>query len=185
MDADQLVLGIDPDSHNTAWCVASLKQVIALGVVRGPLNQDHAGITMLRYSGLALELILKKHQVELAVVEGQHIHYGQAAPPADILKLAQIAGGLAGQIALLSPPTKLLIAQPADWKGQTPKRVNQARSFNHYGILAEQGKDYCVPTGCVRIAKVEGFGALRKGDWKHVGDAVGLALHGARLLQPC
>lgn len=177
-----LVLGIDPDSRCTAWAVVSPTKIIAVGVIRGPSNEDVAQIVMLRNSGFALEAILKRHNIQLAVVEGQAIHHGSKARPADILKLGIVAGGCAGQIAYLQPSVSLAIPLPADWKGTTPKPINQLRTFTHFGVLATKGAEYATPDGCAAIAAVDGASQVKRGDWKHLGDALGLALYGQKLL---
>ena len=180
--ADPLALGIDPDSRCTAWAVVSPTKIVAVGVIRGPENEDVAQIVMLRNSGFALEAILKRHNIQLAVVEGQAIHHGSKARPADILKLGIVAGGCAGQIAYLQPSVSLAVPLPSDWKGQTKKPIDQWRTFQHFGVLATKGADYTTPDGCAVIAAVEGAQAIKRGDWKHLGDALGLALYGQKLL---
>lgn len=72
-----------------------------------------------------------------------------------------------------------------EWKQQQPKKVNQGRTFKHYNIgyvLSLGAEPYCYPSGCARAAKIANAGKLKQCDWKHVADAVGLALYGARLL---
>lgn len=166
-----LTIGVDPDCDTTAWAIADKKSVRAVGIIRGGLRELVVG----------LEAAVVNTALMRAVVEGQKIYPGSKVAPNDIVKLARFAGFSAGVLAYLGMP--VLIPLPMDWKGQTPKDVNQGRTFSHYGILYEirSGRDaYCVPSGCAKFAQIRGAAALNSGDWKHVGDAVGLALWGAR-----
>lgn len=168
-----LVIGVDPDSDTTAWAVADRSTLYAVGIVRGGLREMVVG----------LEAAASPWGPQIAVVEGQTIYPGSKVAPNDIVKLARFAGFAAGILAAVHS-LPVLIPMPFDWKGQAPKEINQARTFAHYGILYEvrggrSGK-YCVPSGCAKAAKVKGASSLNNGDWKHVGDAVGLALWGAR-----
>lgn len=161
--------------------MASLTTVCSVGVIRTRKEVDPI-ITMLRCCPGAFNDLLGRFKIDLCVVESQHFHAGGSSPAADILKLAQVAGGIVGQLTLLDPTMKMLLVKPTDWKGQTPKPINQARTLAHYGIVFDRGKDYCTPGGCAVAAKIEGSHKVNPGDWKHIGDALGLALHGARLL---
>lgn len=175
--ADPLVLGIDPDTTTTAWAVVSMDRVFAVGIVRA---DDE--ILMLRHASVSFPSIMKGYNLDLGVVEGQQVYSGGKAAHADIVKLAQTAGGLLGVLAVLNPTLPLLFPTPAEWKKQTPKPINQGRTYAHFGIEALVGKDYSWPSGCQRAMRIEGFSRVRKGDWKHIGDAMGLALYGARTL---
>jgi hypothetical protein len=129
---------------------------------------------MLRYCSL-MSII-----PDLVAIEGQEFHHGGKAPPADIIKLAQVAGGLVGIFAVQSPRSRQALLIPSEWKGQTPKPINQRRTFQHYGIMCSEAAGYCYPSGCAKIAKVQGAQLLNRGDWKHVGDALGIALYAAQ-----
>lgn len=155
--------------------MASIDRVLAVGIVWAS-NE----IEMLRHASVVFPTLMKTHKLDLAVVEGQQIYTGGKAAHADIVKLAQTAGGLLGILAVLDPLLPLQFPTPAEWKKQTPKPINQGRTFAHYDIDFEAGKDYSWPIGCQTALRISGFSTLRKGDWKHVGDALGLALFGAR-----
>lgn len=169
-----VVLGIDPDTRTPAYAVCTAADVLEVGI----LPED------LRQLATVLGVVLGRHTPNGVVVEGQQIYPGAPAAPNDILKLGQSAGIVAGIILALCPTASLVMPVPADWKKQTPKVVNQARSMTHFGLLyaRTEGKEpYCYPSGCSRAAKIAGAGRLNKGDWKHVGDALGLALHGFKV----
>lgn len=167
-----LTIGVDPDCDTTAWAIADKKSIRAVGIIRGGLRELVVG----------LEAAVSPWGPQRAVVEGQVIYPGSKESPNDIVKLARFAGFSAGILAFLGLP--VLIPMPFDWKGQTPKEINQGRTFATFGILYEirggrSGK-YCVPSGCAVAAQIRGSAGLNEGDWKHVGDAAGLALWGAR-----
>jgi hypothetical protein len=179
-----IVLGIDPDVRTVGWSLCTQSKLLEVGVIRSDAAADVSHIQMMRAAAVALELILKQNQgLSLVVVESQAIRHGSAAVPKDILKLGQVAGGLAALCVAFHPGLKVAMPFPSDWKGQTPKPIHQARIFSHLGIGCAQATEYSYPTGCKVIAAVRGAQALLKSDWKHVADGVGLALWGAKLLQ--
>jgi len=174
--ANPLALGIDPDTKALAWALADRHTIYAVGVVR---SSSGSVSEMLRNASLAIPTI---RSAEIAVVESQEIHYQGKAPPADILKLAHVAGGILGILSAVCPTTKLCLPVPREWKGQVPKPIHHKRIFQHYGILAVEEREYCRPAGCSKIAQVVGASALKNSDWKHVTDAIGLARFGADLV---
>ena len=62
------------------------------------------------------------------------------------------------------------MAAPDDAKGTVPKPIHQARTYRRMGWDCERLKSYSVP-------KTPGYD-IDPGAWKHVGDALGLALWG-------
>lgn len=166
--AAPVILGIDPDTRCLSWGLVTKHEVLAVGVIRSSTGEV---AQMLRNCSVGLPQV-----ADLAAVESQHYHHGSKTPPADIIKLAQVAGGVIGLLAGAAPNTKLTLVAAADWKGQTPKPINQRRTFQHYGIICSEASGYCYPSGCAKIAKVQGAALLNKGDWKHVADAIGLGL---------
>lgn len=169
-----VVLGIDPDTKTPAYAVCTASDVLEVGILPEDLRQQTT----------VLGVVLARHAPNGAVIEGQEIYPGAPAAPNDILKLGQHAGINAGIVLALCPTAVLSMPKPSDWKKQVPKVINQARSMSHFGILYARttGKDaYCYPSGCCKAAKIGGAGRLNRGDWKHVGDALGLALYGFRV----
>ena len=97
--------------------------------------------------------------------------------------LAAAAGAALHECVAQYPAAYGLFPRPGEWKGQVPKQINQMRAFKKLGIPAQtRGKKetgYCVPDLkhlCHIHADQIVQGPLNLGDWKHVGDAVGLAL---------
>lgn len=173
-----LVLAFDPDTKTTGWAVASIDRVLAVGIIKGS--------PMLRSTAVFLETFFKQarsHEpTRLIVVEGQKIYPAAKQRPNDILKLTHVAGGIHGQCLALCPGTRICIPEPAEWKGQTKKPINQARTYKHYGIQYSVTPTYAYPAGCAVAAKIAGYSKVSQADWKHIGDAVGLARYGAELL---
>ncbi len=172
--AGQVVIGIDPDTGPTAYAVATIDEVLEVGMLPDKLREQ----------ATVLEVVLARYDLALAVVESQEIFPG--SPANDIIRLAQRAGILVGLIAAKCPPVQIAWPEPRLWKGQQPKSVNQGRTLTHYGIsyaLPDIKEPYAQPTGCAKSAKIRGYSKTTKGQWKHIGDAVGLALYGARALQ--
>lgn len=176
----RIALGLDPDTNTTAWAIVSPGQILSVGMIRRTKGVDEG---MVRLSAVALPSILSGRKIDVAVVEGQEIYLGSPAAPNDIVKLAQIAGALLGQLALLLPETALVLPTPATWKKQTPKPIHQARVLSRFGLLYEQRAKYSLPAGCAKSARIHGADKLKDSDWLHVSDAVGLAAFGLDLLQ--
>lgn len=173
-----MIIGVDPDSKDTSWAVIQGTTVLAVGVFK---TKGRAVAQVIRQLVPAVESVVQAWLPSLVVVEGQKHRQGGKAPPDDIIRLAQIAGAIAGQVMAMCD-ARVMIPDPEEWKGQTPKPIDQTRSFAHFGILSALATQYAYPTGCKVIARVQGAAQLNKGDWKHVGDALGLARYGSRKL---
>ncbi len=166
--AQELVLGIDPDTRNTGWALATKHKLIAVGVIRGDGTVESMFV--------AAHGVPVQRDMDLIGVEGQEIHHGGKAPPHDIIKLAQFAGVIGAALkGIYCCP--LEIPKPSEWKKQVPKPIHQRRSYTAYGLRCDEAAGYCYPVG--DLSAIEGASALNQGDWKHVGDAIGLARWGA------
>lgn len=179
-----IVLGVDPGSDGTGIAVSTAHKLLEVACVRSNcIDPRTSHIHMMRNSVAVLEALLKRWQVSLVVVEGQSYHAKSKSPPGDIIKLANVAGALAGICAAFQPGIQVAIPKPEDWKGQTKKPINQARTFDRFGISHSPAAGYCYPSGCATSAAIRGAASLNKGDWKEVADAAGLALWGAQQLR--
>ena len=180
---DLLHVGIDPDLHSCAWAVVSTR-FEAAGIVRVPKNLkgQEAVAAMIRelhdsLEGELLDLSQDPTDWGSITVEGQQIYRGEGATknPASLLPVAVVAGAAALAALQAAPDAPLWIPLPREWKGNVPKKINQGRSWTALGVCytVRGGKEpYCVPA----LPGVD----IRPGDWKHAGDAVGLALAGKR-----
>lgn len=179
-----LVIGIDPDTKSTAVAVATKHKLLAVAVIKpSKLDEnDSPAVAMARALALRLPEIITDSCCCRIVIEGQQIRHGSSAPPADILQLALVAGACVGVVAWARAGVEgsILVPLPHDWKGNTPKPINQMRTFRAFGLPAEQRSEYCVPLDSPALQSVQGYQDVTISDWKHLGDAAGLALWGAR-----
>lgn len=167
-------VGIDPDLHTTAIAVADLHEVYHIEVVRSSNNlKGHdAVLDQIQRLAMALPRLLEHPLYDPAtlVVESQRIYERhQKANPNSLLPVAQVAGGAVG----VCEGRWANLVLPQDWKQQQPKEVNQARTYEHYGWDHKKAKGYVVPTN-------HGFTNVKDSDWKHLGDALGIALWAAK-----
>lgn len=207
------VLGIDPDLDTTAFAFvnANTSCVELVGVARPAtrvvgrkaermvaaivkaLSSVTSGGALLKPFHAAIHAAVEGHRILRVVVEGQQIYQGVRQRPDDILRLAQVAGAAAGVATHLAGATQLLMPRPQEWKGSVPKPIHQARVLERLGWPYERkgpapkrtmGKvehaGYCVPTSVpTDVALYD----VRPSDWKHIVDAIGLALWGVDQLK--
>lgn len=172
-----MILAFDPDSKNigVAWgSPGSLSGVDVIRIERGHCVHQQVGRAVLSW----LQTVpLPFDEVTTVVVEGQRIRPRAAARPNDILLLGQLAGVLIGVLET-HMSAQLIVPYPEEWKGQQPKTVNQARSYTQLGwtyqIQGSKKTGYCIPISGHRSIYCPSY--MRPADWKHVGDAVGMAL---------
>ena len=184
-----LALGIDPDLHNTA--LALVRHDPALGsMLSKPSGYVVERVCVCsidkRLRGAAAVMAMENalyHQmvsmrgwlIHRTIVEGQEIYRGKTGNPADILRIAQVAGGALASAQAL--PGDTLLPTPNEWKGSVPKEIHQGRTCTKLGWRFEKRAGYVVPIepdGFVNC----GTAAMRDSDWKHVLDAIGLAIWG-------
>ena len=93
----------------------------------------------------------------------------------DIVELARRAGEMAALLTEYASGIQYI--SPAEWKAQVPKDICQARICSRLGWPFEKMSGYSRPT--TGFQDVAGAKGLKKSDWKHVMDAIGIALWGA------
>lgn len=181
-----MILGIDPDLHNTGLALADAHRVYAVRLVTVDKNLkgEDAVIAMCAALPPVMASLLGSG-VEGIVVEAQELYLGGDAPkgkPEDLFNLANVTGA-ALSVVVQGPARRRPL--PKEWKGQRPKSVHQASVCLKLGWAFERRADYVVPH-FHEDALVRGYptpdGAdeiMPLGNWKHVMDAVGLALWGA------
>lgn len=178
----KLHLGFDPDlSRPSAAAVDEAGRVVAVWCGRtpdGPKDRKvERAIETVENWPVALlggDFVLAAS----AAVEDQEVSYTArtGASPTSIIPLAQVAGAAFAGCGLPTGPA--VMVKPGQWKGQVPKGIHQARICTRLGWpyrLAGGKEPYAVPDAPV-VRSVPGADALNDGDWKHVLDAVGLAL---------
>lgn len=167
-----MILAFDPDLHSTAWC-ASVDGQLSGGLIHvSPrLKGDEAVVKMCSEIAQA-RLGFVPFSEMVALVESQELHRMHRSAPKDILRLAQVAGSILGMLGETFLSVRLV--SPQVWKGQVPKDIHQARICRKLGWAFDTHAGYVVPAR----AHWEGFSVSKPSDWKHLMDAVGLALWG-------
>lgn len=180
--------GIDPDLHTTglAFIADHLGRepyLIYACRVKATKNKQHQAVIdmakALRDHFLDKEYVPSK--CTGFAVEAQEMYLGKTRDPRSIMLLGNAAGCALQEMIGQYPAAYGRFPRPAEWKGQVPKHVKQKRGFDKLGIDCQikgnMTKDsaYYVPTRLTGMehAHIE---SMSYGDWKHVGDAVGLAL---------
>lgn len=185
----QVVIGIDPDLRRVGIGAVDVETRKAVYVAVPKVFSDKTEADAVREIVPQLRGCISDVMKALGhplcmgvVVEGQEIAYSaqQGANPRSILVLAQVAGALLCEAGYEVTKEKILFPKPIEWKGNVPKPIHQARVYNTLGWEYEQTKEYTRPTNVG--PEVMGADALNKSDWKHVGDALGLALWGIEKL---
>lgn len=103
------------------------------------------------------------------VVEGQQFYKtakGKKINPHSLLWLGQVAGACA-----MLPGDSLYFPRPVEWKKTVEKPIHQARTLTKLGWGYKQTKNYSRP-----LHPPEEFGSILAEEWKHIVDAIGLAL---------
>lgn len=120
---------------------------------------------------------------DICLVEGQEVWGPRTARPQNIVDLAYAAGRMAERYRGC---TLTYRAPPNEWKGSTHKQISQARAYASLGWPYERKgtpeKGYCVPNLLLQPRTVYGASEIKPGQWKHVGDAVAMAVWVAKIL---
>jgi hypothetical protein len=176
-------IGCDPDLHNTAFALCKdgvpqgawvchtpkrkgvIQHEAALEMI---LELDYFDIHAVQYNG-----------VQCFAVEAQELQrtgIKQHKRPQDIVILGNVAGAALSRAVYMWSSAKAHFPPPSEWKGQIPKAVMQARLYGDLGWGYEMvGKrpdfDYAVPK-----IPPSSFSNIKRAEWKHVGDAILLAI---------
>ena len=175
-------VGIDPDTRTLAWARVSNSYgplvVSSLGVIRSP--NKHSMVEKLFSSSEVSEAI--SYNFEFARVEvpvpSRKGGLGSASME-NIRDLAVISGASLAWLQSRCSWAKVQTAEVSSWKGQTPKHINQARTSRKLGWISELhggAKGYMVPVDFGLNTAPEFIGKVNKGDWKHIFDAIGIAI---------
>lgn len=185
-------MAFDPDLHSTAgalvtWDPDSMEVGIqSLRMFTVPKELKGQQACALMCATLATQArnwaiqIKDQFPVGIVVAEGQTIHR-ETKNWDSITALGPVAGAcLAATLPYVSDSESLKasVPTPKEWTSGVPKHVRQARMWRALGLDYETkggkgGGQYAVPPEEHR----HGF---HVGQWKHLGDAVGLALWGIR-----
>ena len=177
-------IGIDPDLHTTPIVLIQGNQILDIEIctVNADYRDRSAGIRMAKLIGYSIEAIIHRNENLLKSgnkcyigVEGQEVYMKGVARPNDIVNLALVTGAcLAYSFPDWPIPFYVESPLPKDWKGQVPKRVSQRKILEEFKIPSTQLQDSCRPSA--EYLKQNDFPNVKLPDWKHVVDAMGLAL---------
>lgn len=183
------VLGIDPDTHNMGIVVADETTIyLAYSLdIPADLKGRDAVVEMCKAVWCAMGPLIQRaiqptnQPIDRIVVEGQRIYEeGMTANPMSLLYLGQVAGAALTAAMCFSCQPNAVMPYPSEWKGTMPKEVSQGRAYRHYGLPFEVVKgsrhNYAVPVLGPEAPCPPDWPS--KGKWKHVGDALALALWG-------
>lgn len=183
-------IGIDPDLHSTACAVLDQdRRVLYLGVARGSasnkgldaiLEQARQSVDVI--NGAVPDTVLREaFEIPASIIASiespRYYHGSRKSNPQDLIHLAHVSGIFLAHLDRWG--VKCSLVTPKDWKAEKEKAVSQASSYREMGwsYTVAKGEGYCVP----ELGPAYDRFNIRKGEWKHVGDAVGLALHGLRM----
>lgn len=176
--------GIDPDLHAVGFAAcdadgdvlwvrsASVSKVVK--DTRAVLAMSAKIVESLRGPRMSLA------GSQIVCVENQDIYLKTTKNPRNILSLGQVAGACVA--AAVPTADHIIFPRPKQWKGDTPKRIHQARLYADLGLKytrcgSSDRTGYVVPRA---PGWVDGGESLRKGAWKHVNDAILLARWAAK-----
>lgn len=174
-------LGVDPDCHNTAFAVVRKDRLFSVGCtyvskkIKGQRCAPHIfKQSVVKFYGTIPSLV--------CVMEGQTIRKksGHETKNAlSIVQLAMAAGAALGAVMAQRPDAVMIVVDPVVWKGSVPKQIHQVRLLKKlcwsYETVGNVKTGYARPIDPTDYDRVCGADSLRKGDWKHVMDAIGLA----------
>lgn len=184
VDKDSDCLGVDPDCHNTAFAVVrnnKLKSVSCTRVSRKIKGQRCAPYI---YAGTKARTIRSRLCPPLVcAIEGQTIRRGAGHETKNALSIVQLAicaGAALGGILANAPDCNIMVVDPVTWKGSIHKQIHQVRILKRLGwayeLVGNAKTGYARPCNPDNYRHICGAENLRKGDWKHVMDAIGIAL---------
>lgn len=188
MTTGPLFVGVDPDTHNCAFAfVDDTPRVVAVVLARVDKTKTGRGAVVsmavaIRHLFEGTRTDKYNEHVKAVAVESQEVSYSAAGgvPPGDLIPVAAVAGAaiFAGSLVWNCP---ILHPSPQQWKGSVPKQIHQVRILKKLGLeytragnLKNPSKGYCVP---VLLYDIDAAKDIKKSDWKHLVDAMGLAMH--------
>lgn len=177
-----ITIGIDPDTQATSIAVLKDGEIAGLLCIKNPYKAT--GLEAARLQVDCIDDMLGSLPVLVDDVDAAAIEYQQnyasrrdrinQVPPDKLALLTFVTGGMYS--ALASSVRVLLIPTPREWKGSVKKPAHQARTLYLLGIEPEKMSTYARPKDA-KLRKELYPGPV--GDWKHLTDAIGLAVWAA------
>lgn len=185
-------IGVDPDTTKTAIALVSVgekPQVVATYIVKQSGKRDRAATmaiieqfyTFMQTCIASGAMLPSQEEIVGIAVEGQEIYQGKGKDgkaktgnPKSVLALAPISGAIIALFRAMFPKVPIFFPAPKTWKGNRPKHVHH----NHIGrVLGWEmktvGQTYAYPVGENLVPLGD---PPSQTEWKHVMDAVGLAI---------
>lgn len=206
----RISIGVDPDTTVTAVAIVDIEpdtpKLLAAYMVKQKGSKERKAT--LAMSDMVMGMLEKRVElfpvpelIEVVVVEGQELYLGneiddtwdgrttiknrktkkKTPNPRSILWLAPISGLWIMFLRIIAPNAMRLFPAPAAWKGQTPKPIHHARIGKAMGWKMAKASGYCFPDEGENVVPMGT--KINKGDWKHLMDAIGLALWGGKELK--
>lgn len=188
----ELYMGIDPDKSGSAMAllgyqpVTRLITIEALGIIQGSkTGLDSTSQNQAISMAHAINLCgVTANDLVTVFIEGQSMSMGRSKGVRyqDIRDLAQISGVLYGVCSILLPNKSIICKEPGYWKQQVPKPIQQGRTLSCLGWEYTAMKDYAKPMGCAKMmfdlhsTIMIDMEKNANTEWKHVLDAMGMAL---------
>ena len=177
-------MGIDPDLRLLACAWVGEQEdglVVPQGLVVRHVNGDGTrGLDLVNRAIAAISEFPLPWGFASAYVESQQAYdkgKNKRVDPNDLIHLASVSGSWMGRLG-----TRCRLVLPSTWKGTTPKKIAQARTWKHLGIPAKQTTNGSVPT--VDLQTVLGVydvdKKLTRLEMSDVADSFGLALYAHR-----
>mgnify|MGYP000125496789 CR=1 FL=1 len=175
-----LVIGVDPDKDTPAFASVMIEEDLSTKVVFCGVAENEMLVLGRVCQFTRTELDLESIETRIFIESPEAVYArGRGIRIQDIVELARTAGAIAGSFATMGMGP-IDYVTPAEWKGQVPKDISQARTCSRlgWGYQRKGGKKgYCIPSGVTHFPA--GVESLKGSDWKHVLDAIGIALWGA------
>ena len=157
-------IGIDP-GVNTGYAILNENECVALGLVHNK-NQFAQSEAVLNRAWQYLNGAHDADRVFVAI-EYPQIYPHMPVPADDILNIAKLCGMIAYSFrsTMYAVPYFLedpAFIRPAEWKGQVPKDIHNARILNRDPNVRHM---------------LEMSPHIPRGKWEHVIDAAGLAMY--------
>lgn len=155
-----IVRAIDPDLHKLAMVLVKFYtdgdfEILEARIFK--VSAEFKGADAVTMMAHELCIFSSEGMVDALVIESQEQYLKSGKRPADLIKLAQVAG--AALCAFIDKSEDVQLVRPADWKGQVEKRIMHNRIKSWYdGAIDEILKDFPA-----------------RGEHSHLIDAFGMA----------
>lgn len=173
-----VALGADPDTTRPSIAAVCIKTGAFIGacIVRAPGTGPEAiAYTASRLPEACEGLMSYRGGVEAvcAAIEGQNVTYSskKGVSPQSLVPTAVSSGVLMAVCAQYCPDATWWVL-PHAWKGDIKKLPHHRQMYRRMKVPFEERGDYCIPD----FGEYHGKESINLGDWKHIGDSLGLAL---------